>query len=269
MTETHTMTPNTNTPKHRRTIAATATAILLTTPIIPTAADAHLDPPGRKAPTGCTAITVQPGDTVWAIAKANTLTLDQIATLNPHITNLNLIRPGDQIAVTCKPNSVALAIPQTVTRTATTTTAPATTTTLPGIEKWADEHEPDGRLTWHAIIANLYIHGDMRGENLITLAAIAECESNRWPNAIGDNHLTNSKWGPSYGIWQVRSINDAARTGAPRDPDALQTSVAHQAWAASEVWRSQGFKAWTCYVNGHHRGLIETVRQAAAEIGAI
>ena len=235
---------------HRRALAAAAAIGVLA---LPHAADAHLDPPGRRAPAGCTAVTVQRGDTTWAIATANSLTLDQIARLNPQIPDLARIHPGDEIAVTCDPQGVALAVPQTVTRDA-------------DVSRWLGEREPDGRLTWRSVVAHLYAQG-MRGDDLVTLAAIAECESNRFPWAVGDAHLANKTWGNSYGVLQVRSLHAARGTGAPRDADALQASVAHQAWAAVEVWRAQGPKAWTCWQNGHHKGQLAAVRAAVAEIG--
>jgi hypothetical protein len=201
------------------------------------------------------AVQVQRGDTVSAIARANTLTLDQIAAINPHISNLNRVWPGDEVAVTCDPNGVALAVPQSVTRDAS-------------VSRWLDEREADGRVTWRSLVANLHTHG-LRGDELVTLAAIAECESNRWVSAVGDVHLANGTWGPSYGVLQVRSLHAARGTGAPRDAEALQGSLPHQTWAAAEVWRQQGARAWTCWRNGHHTGLLDTVRAAATEIGAL
>ena len=236
-----------------RSTRAGLAAAALAAAMAPGVADAHLDDPGRKAPAGCLAVAVQRGDTTWKVATANGLTLDAIAKLNPHIADLARIHPGDELAVSCDPAGVALAIPQAVTRDA-------------DVARWLDEREADGRMTWRSVVAHLYAQG-MRGDDLLTLAAIAECESNRWPTAVGDAHLANSKWGNSYGFLQVRSLHAARGSGAPRDADALATSVEHQAWAAVEVWRTQGPKAWTCWQQGHHKGQLGFVRAAAAEIG--
>lgn len=220
--------------------AAAGTALLAA---LPGATSPTLADPGRTAPPGCAHVIVAPGDTTWRIARDHGLTLDQIAALNPHIDNLARIHPGDQLATSCTPTPAAV-----------------------DVARFFDEREPDGRLTWRSIVAHLY-HQDMRGDDLITLAAIAECESNRWPTAVGDNHLTNAVWGPSIGFLQVRTLRAQRATNGPRDEDALRSSVAHQAWAATEVWRAQGFNAWTCYRNGHHKGLLAAVRTAAVEIG--
>lgn len=216
-------------------------------------ADARLEPPGRRAPAGCATVAVQRGDTTWAIATANRLSLDQIARLNPQIADLARIRPGDELAVNCD-GGVGLAVPQTVTRDDVDVSA------------WLAERESDGRLTWRAVVAHLYQQG-MRASDLVTLAAISECESNRSPWAVGDVHLMSATWGPSVGFLQVRSLHAARNSGAPRDESALRASVNHQAWAAAEIWRTQGFKAWTCWQQGHHRSLVPVVAAAAAEIG--
>ena len=220
---------------------------------LPHAASAQLEPPGRKAPAGCMAVTVQRGDTTWAIATANSLSLDEIARLNPQISDLAKIHPGDELAVTCTPGGVALAVPQTVTRDV-------------DVARWLGEREPDGRLTWRSVVAHLYAQG-MRGDDLVALASVAECESGRRPEAVGDTTITTKTYGPSYGVMQVRSLNAAKGTGAPRDAEALRGSVEHQMWAAVEVWRSQGMRAWTCALKGWHKPALEPARAAAAEMG--
>lgn len=207
----------------------------------------------RLAPEGCAAVQVQPGDTVWAIARANGLTLDQISERNPHIDDLSRVHPGDEIVVSCDPADPVLAPPVSVVN----------------VDQWLGEREADGRLTWRSAVAHLYAQG-MRGDDLITLAAISECESGRWSNAVGDSHLTNGTWSSSYGVWQIRSLRAQAGTGGPRDAEALAADVGHQAWAAVEVWQSSGPRAWTCWRNGAHLGApTDAARTAAAEIGIL
>lgn len=247
---THTRTPRTKLRLGRRcALAATALGLLA----LPHAASAQLEDPGRKAPAGCMSVVVQKGDTTWAIATANGLTLDQIARLNPQIPDLSRIHPGDELAVTCSPDGVALAVPQSVTRGV-------------DVSRWLDERETDGRLTWRSVVAHLYAAG-LRGDALAELAGTAECESNRWPTAVGDVHLADKKWGPSIGVWQVRTLHAQRGTGGPRDEAALRGDVDAQARAAVEVWRSQGGRAWTCWRNRHHVGQLGHVRQALVEIG--
>jgi len=227
-------------------VGTTACAMLAAGLALTTPADA-----ARLAPEGCAAVTVQRGDTAWSIARANGLTLDQVSERNPHIGNLSLIHPGDEIVISCDLADPVLAPPASVVN----------------VDAWLGETEADGvTMSWHSVVANLYVQG-MRGDDLITLAALAQCESSRVPTQVGDKDLTNSTYGPSYGFLQVRSLWEQYGTNGPRDAQALASSVSHQAWAAVEVLLSQGFRAWTCYRQGKHLPLLDTVRQAAAEMG--
>src|SRR5919197_5302412 len=51
--------------------------------------------------------------------------------------------------------------------------------------------------------------------------AVARCESSLRPHAHGDGHLVDATWGPSIGIWQIRSRWADLGTGRPRDPSRL------------------------------------------------
>lgn len=207
----------------------------------------------RLADPECYTHTVTRGDTLSSIARNYDTTLDALKAMNPQLArpSWDAIWPGDEVAIVCLGDAQPPARVEHV-----------------DVSRWLDERELDGRLTWRSVVANLYEQG-MRGDDLVTLAAIAQCESNRFPWAEGDQHLANGTWSNSIGILQVRSLHAQQGTGGPRDIDALRASVAHQSWAAVEVFRSQGFPAWTCWRNGHHKGLIDTVRQAGAEIGVL
>jgi hypothetical protein len=246
----------------------------------PGVADAHLEAPGRRAPDSCTAIVVQPGDTVWAIATANGITLDRVAELNPQITNLSVVRPGDEIAVTCDPQGTAL--------------APAVSVSRPvDVSKWMGE--VDGtRMSDRAIVAWLYELG-MRGDDLVTMAAITPGESGGNMAAVGDTaprFLTpcaNGKgtWVGSFGVFQIRACSSHRGTGSVRDQDRVQGTVAGNFSAAVELYesarerRDKGeinkvtgkvwtpFDDWSAYLNGWHIGNLNRFHAAAAEIGVL
>ena len=44
-------------------------------------------------------VTIQKGDTLWAVAQANGVALDALIKANPQIKNPNLIYPGDKITI--------------------------------------------------------------------------------------------------------------------------------------------------------------------------
>lgn len=75
--------------------------------------------------------------------------------------------------------------------------------------------------------------------------------------AVGDLHLVNATYGPSYGAWQIRSVLAQSGTGTYRDPLRLQgLSPEFNAEAAYAVWRQQGFKAWSTFNSGAHLGYM-------------
>lgn len=86
-----------------------------------------------------------------------------------------------------------------------------------------------------------------------TLTAIAGAESGYNPDAIGDVSLQDGTWGPSVGIWQVRTLKAQTGTGGVRDIAALRGNPQAQARAAAAIWRSSGPRAWSAYTNGSYR----------------
>lgn len=69
---------------------------------------------------------------------------------------------------------------------------------------------------------------------LIDAVAIATAESGRDPRKVGDLGLQDSKWGPSVGLWQIRSLKSEKGKGTTRDADKL-TDPAHNAKAMVEI----------------------------------
>ena len=61
------------------------------------AAELIKKPKSENAAGGATVYTVVSGDTMWAIAKRNGMSLSTLISLNPQIKNPNRIYPGDRI----------------------------------------------------------------------------------------------------------------------------------------------------------------------------
>lgn len=59
------------------------------------------------------------------------------------------------------------------------------------------------------------------GDALVTALAIAKAESGWRDDARGDEGLTDDKWGPSLGLWQIRSLKAQTGTGQTRDAEIL------------------------------------------------
>lgn len=223
----------------------------------------------RLAPPGCIFHTVVKNDTVWRIAGKAGITLDVAARLNPQIQNLNAIEVGDQIATSCGTNEVQRA-----------TLAPARAITAepwegmapwPGFNKWLPGDGQDGVASQAAVLRAL-AKGGATGDQLILLAAITENESNRRIGAVGDQTITDKTYGPSYGVFQIRSMWSQDHTGGPRDRFALENNLEHQAWAAVQVYNSakgDPMRPWTAYLKGHHKSFVGPYSLLAARMGLI
>lgn len=233
-----------------------------------------------KVDSSCTVATVQGGDTVWRIAEQNNITLDVIARNNPHIPNLSIIYPGDEIVLRCAedkpPKQPKVEILNAVSM-------------IKDWDKYREATEPcaSGRTcwTWQAIIVAIHDAG-FRGNDLITMASIAPGESNRIVDAVGDVEIQKQDWGPSHGVFQIRTLKSKTGTGTTRDKDRLDTlkgsaESAFDLYSAALDRRAKGwsnpvtkavytpFDDWTCFLIGNHLGQIDNVRQIATDLGAL
>lgn len=92
------------------------------------------------------------------------------------------------------------------------------------------------------------------GSSIVMAIAIAGAESNWNPAAIGDVALENATWGPSIGMWQVRTLKAETNTSQIRDVNWLSNNPLHQAQAAYVI--SSGgtnWTPWSTYTNGAYK----------------
>lgn len=104
------------------------------------------------------------------------------------------------------------------------------------------------------------------GQNLITMVAVALAESGGDPDNVGDEALVTTKWGPSIGLAQVRSLWADRGTGRSRDPDRL-TDPAFNLRAAWEI--SSGgtnFRPWSMWTNQKYQHFLDRARAAVAQL---
>lgn len=101
-----------------------------------------------------------------------------------------------------------------------------------------------------------------RGRALVTMVAISRSESGWDTDAIGDEHLVDDKWGPSFGLAQVRSLHAHTGTGKPRDRTRLHDPAfnARSAWIISNS--GTNFRPWSDYKNGRYRTRLPEARAA-------
>lgn len=99
------------------------------------------------------------------------------------------------------------------------------------------------------------------------MVAIAGPESGYRTDAVGDVGIQTGTWGPSVGLWQIRSIKADTGTGRPRDASRLKDPV-FNASAAYSIYKSQGLGAWTAYSSGAYRSFLGKANAAAGTGGA-
>lgn len=98
----------------------------------------------------------------------------------------------------------------------------------------------------------------------VTATAIARAESGWRTDARGDVALETAKWGPSLGLWQVRSLKAESGTGGTRDPKRLTDPAfnARSMYAISGGGRS--WSPWSTYVSGAYLAYRAGVEHAVS-----
>jgi hypothetical protein len=96
-------------------------------------------------------------------------------------------------------------------------------------------------------------------------AAIAMAESGGVTDAMGDKGLEDATWGPSVGVWQIRSLKAQTGTGQPRDVTRLTDPTFNAASMASISGGGKDFNAWTTFKNGAYKNYYKT--DAASALG--
>jgi len=110
-------------------------------------------------------------------------------------------------------------------------------------------------------IAGLAIAAGMK--NVPVMVAIALAESSGNTDAIGDVGLETAEWGPSVGLWQIRSMNNQKGTGGQRDEVANHNPAINAKHAAEISSGGTGFTAWSTYNNGAYFAFMGKANSAA------
>lgn len=108
----------------------------------------------------------------------------------------------------------------------------------------------------------------------VTATAVAQAESGLVPDREGDLNLVGQPasngqhWGPSVGLWQIRSIQEEYGTGQTRDAAKL-TDPAFNAQSMAHIsGAGKSFGAWTTFTQGTYKqfvGADQKVAQAAGD----
>lgn len=117
-------------------------------------------------------------------------------------------------------------------------------------------------------VAGVAIAAGLSGEPAAIATAIAWGESNGDTDARGDTTITTSTWGPSIGLWQIRSLNAQRGSGSTRD-ELANRDAGHNAKAMMELSNGgTNWRPWSVYTSGQYRAHLARARLAVANPSA-
>lgn len=103
----------------------------------------------------------------------------------------------------------------------------------------------------------------------VIAVAVGLAESSGDDTALGDVDLQTAQWGPSVGIWQIRTLTAETGTGSFRDINALKGNPAFQAKAMASIsQQGANWSPWTVYNKGIYERYLGQARNAATATGA-
>jgi len=96
------------------------------------------------------------------------------------------------------------------------------------------------------------------------LVAIAGAESGYDDQAQGDLGLQDNQWGPSFGLFQIRTLKGETGSGSNRDIARLAASDTEQAKAAYVISNhGRDFTPWSTFTSGAYQGFLGTAQSSA------
>lgn len=118
-------------------------------------------------------------------------------------------------------------------------------------------------------IAQLASNAGWGGQDLETAVAVAMAES--WegdPNAIGDVNIQTAEFGPSVGLWQIRSINPGHGGWFDQKHRIYQENFDPETNAknAYAIWDRYGWGQWSTYTEGNYKKYLDQAKAAAATV---
>ena len=116
-------------------------------------------------------------------------------------------------------------------------------------------------------IYTLLLQGGFSPDDARMMTAIAQAESAANPGAVGDVGLQTATWGPSVGLFQVRTLKAETGTGSDRDIQRLMNNPAEQVKAALNISNGgRNLRPWSTYTNGAYRKFLDEPLQAGVPV---
>ncbi len=120
-----------------------------------------------------------------------------------------------------------------------------------------------------AAVHALAVAAGLSAEAAVTATAIAWAESGLRPDAVGDVDLADGTWGPSMGLWQVRSLRAHTGTGAERDVERLGDPAFNARAMAVISGGGTNWSPWSVWKNGRYAEHLAAVRAAVKGGGPV
>lgn len=116
-------------------------------------------------------------------------------------------------------------------------------------------------------IYTLLLDGGFAPDQARIMTAIAQAESSRDLGAVGDVALQDAKWGPSVGLFQIRTLKSETGTGSDRDIQHLTNNPAAQVQAALNIsGGGKNLRPWSTYTNGSYKQHLDTPLSAGTPL---
>src|SRR3954452_13193917 len=93
----------------------------------------------------------------------------------------------------------------------------------------------------------------------VIATAVAMGESGLNPDAVGDVGIQTSKWGPSIGLWQIRSVKAESGRGTSRDATRLKDPAFNARSMVEISGGGQNWRPWSVYLHGTYRQYLGQV----------
>jgi hypothetical protein len=114
-------------------------------------------------------------------------------------------------------------------------------------------------MTPAAVHALAVTHG-LTVDQAVIATAIAWAESGLNPEAVGDVNLEDDKWGPSVGLYQIRSLRVDTGTGKERDVERLGDPSFNTRSMVAVSAGGTNWTPWSVFKNGRYQEHIDAVR---------
>jgi hypothetical protein len=118
-------------------------------------------------------------------------------------------------------------------------------------------------------IAGYVLGAGFTGNSAVTAVAVVLAESGGDTGSVGDVKLQTGTWGPSIGLFQIRSLNAQKGSGGQRDALANvdPATNAKNAYAISSSGRT--FAPWSTYKSGSYLKFLNRAQAAIKSPGSV